>query len=81
MTYRAYVVYQPCQHHVKPIEASQRIKLTSDQISRFQRAITFRTVSFNVGHENKEAKDDFVSFIRKGIPLFLELIHFIIKNK
>ena len=69
--YRAYVVFKPCQHHINPIETNQRIKVSSDQISRLQRAIAIRTVSLSIGYENKEAKIDFVNFIRAGLkPCF-----------
>jgi len=56
LVYRAYIIFKPCQHHINPIDESERLKVTNDQIKRLQKAITFPTVSYSIGYENKEDK-------------------------
>ncbi len=70
LVYRAYIIFKPCQHHINPIDESERLKVTNDQIKRLQKAITFPTVSYSIGYENKEDKFEFVKYIRTGLNLY-----------
>ena len=70
LVYRAFIIFKPCQHHINPIDESERLKVTNDQIKRLQKAITFPTVSYSIGYENKEDKFEFVKYIRTGLNLY-----------
>lgn len=67
LTYRAYVVFKPCEHQIKSLSERDRLKLNDAQIKRLQNALSFRTESYTYNSENLNAKNDFVNFIRSGI--------------
>ena len=65
--YRAFVVFKPCDHKLTPLDDSNRIKLTTEQTTRFQESLRIPTVSTAFGVENRTAKMEHLKFIRKGI--------------
>ena len=64
--YRAFVLFQPCQHNVEPLSDLNKIKLSSDILNRFQNSLKFETVSFNSRDQNFTELNRYVEFIRKG---------------
>lgn len=66
LAYRAYVVYKPCEHNVKPLDENDKIRLDENYLKRLQKAISFPTESLNRDHQNIQAKVEFINFIRSG---------------
>lgn len=65
LTYRAYIIFKPCQHNLTNLTDHARIKLTPQMLTRLQTALQYPTVSFKKGSENMTAKNEFIQFIRK----------------
>ena len=66
LIYRAYVIFKPCEHNVKPLADSLRTQLSEKALARLIEGLRFPTVSYSRHEGNLEAKRDFVKFIRSG---------------
>jgi hypothetical protein len=76
--YRAFVVIQPCKHADKLdfIDDKTKIKIDSNILNRFQKALRYQTVSFNFFDQNTKEIHEFNKFIRNGIFFRYSIIHF-----
>ena len=69
LVYRAYVINQPCTHDIKQIEQTNKLKINDKILHRFQKSLSFQTVSFDQNHQNTTAIEEYIQFIRKGFKL------------
>lgn len=70
LIYRAYVINQPCNHHLEPIDKSNRISIGDEIVRRLQTALSFKTISFGKNDQNTSAFVDYLKFIKSGKKRF-----------
>ena len=64
--YRAYVLFKPCQHDLKPLDGKNKIKINQDQLERLQNSLKIDTVSYSRYAQNFEGLKNYVEFIKNS---------------
>ena len=71
LIYRAYVLFKPCQHDLKPLGNSNKIKLDHKIFKNFLDSLKFQTISYDGQNQNLIEMKKYVEFIRTGKIIFL----------
>jgi glycyl-tRNA synthetase alpha subunit len=68
LVYNSYVIHQPCKHDLKIIDLTNKIRVTanSSYVHRLQKALKFKTISYEHGRQNLEEFKEYIKFIQSG---------------